>query len=186
MINKEEIRKINKEKRALMTKEEVLEKSRLALSTFLESDLYKEAKQIMLYIPLGNEVDVRGIMDAALGDKKTALVPVTDANSGEITPCIITKDTEFERGAFSVLEPKAKLEADMTKTDVVLVPGIAFDKCGGRVGFGKGCYDRLLENSDAVFVGVCFDFQISDEIELEETDAKMDFLISESGLLRCN
>ena len=76
--------------------------------------------------------------------------------------------------------------ADMTKTDVILVPGIAFDKHGGRVGFGKGCYDRLLETLDAVFVGVCFDFQISDEIELEERDVKMHFLLSESGFLSCN
>ena len=186
MINKDEIRKVNKLKRSQMAKEEVLEKSRRAADSFFASELYKEASQIMLYIPLGNEVDVCAVMDRALGDQKTVVVPVTDAKSGEITPCIVSKDTEFEEGAFSVLEPKVKTLADMTKTDVVLVPGIAFDKHGGRVGFGKGCYDRLLETSDAVMVGVCFGFQISDEIEIEETDVKMDFLISESGLLRCN
>ena len=186
MINKDEIRKVNKEKRAQMTKEEVLEKSHRASEAFLKSDLYKRSAQIMLYLPLGNELDVSEVLKRALGDKKTVLVPSTDPERFEITPLKVEGESEFRKGTFSVLEPKVKIKGDIKKTDVVIVPGIAFDKSGARVGFGKGCYDKLLGKSDATFVGACFDFQISSEIEIEKTDIKMDFLMTESGIFECS
>ena len=86
---------------------------------------------------------------------------------------------------FSVLEPCGTETADIKKIDAVLVPGIAFDKNGARVGFGKGCYDRFLKNVSAIKIGVCYDFQICEKICDEEHDIKMDFLISENGMYKC-
>lgn len=182
---KDEIRKVYKQRRAWMSHEEVTEKSLAAARLFLNSQIYKKARQIMLYIPLGNETDTTAIIDAAFADGKTVVFPATDEKSGEITPYIASRDTVFIKGAFSVKEPINAKKADMSKTDVVLVPGIAFDKSGARIGFGKGCYDRLLEDSAAAKVGYCYDFQVFGGITPEEHDVRMNFLVTEKGLFKC-
>ncbi len=179
---KNQIRKQNKEKRRAMSKDEAREKSSAAARAFTEWDIYKNSKQIMVYLPLGNETDTKDVVLAAFRDGKRLVLPVTDAKTGIITPCIYEKDTKLIKGAFSVSEPASIVPADMSKTDVVLVPGIAFDKSGNRVGFGKGCYDRLLKDATAIKVGYCYDFQVCDEIPACEYDVKMDFLVTENGI----
>lgn len=183
---KNQIREQNRIKRRAMDKTEVAEKSKAAARVFLESALYQKAEQIMLYLPLGNETDTSDIISAAFCDGKRLVLPVTDPKTGEITPCVYEKDTELAQGAFSVTEPLGAEPADMSKTDVVLVPGIAFDLSGNRVGFGKGCYDRLLKCTTAIKIGFCYDFQICPEISADEHDVKMDFLVTEKGIHICD
>lgn len=168
-----------------MERAEVVKKSHTASELFLSSDIYKNAKQLMVYMPLGNETDTTDIINAAFRDGKKLVFPVTDLKNGEITPCYATEDTKFEKGAFSVKEPCVKDIADVSKIDVILVPGIAYDKKGARVGFGKGCYDRLLKKTSSIKVGFCYDFQICEKIVAEEHDIKMDYLITESGIIQC-
>ena len=177
---KNEIRKEFKKKRATMEKAEVLEKSRIICDLFLKSEIYKNAKVIMAYMPLGNETDTSYIIKKAFRDGKRIVLPVTDEQSGDITPCFVLEDSKFEKGAFSVTEPADKVEANTDDIDVVIVPGIAFDKKGARVGFGKGCYDRFLNKTNAVKVGFCYGFQICDDIPGEFHDVKMDFLFTEN------
>lgn len=171
--------------RSAMTKEEVVQKSNAAANLFLESEFYKNSKQLMLYMPLGNETDTTLVMEAAFRDGKRVVLPVTDAQSGEITPAFALPDSKYSKGAFSVMEPMGTKIADMTKTDVILVPGIAFDQAGNRVGFGKGCYDKLLNQSSAVFIGFCYEFQICDIIPAEAHDIKMNYIITENRIISC-
>lgn len=182
---KNEIRKANKMKRSSMEKAEVLEKSRIASKIFLESEIYKNAKQIMLYMPLGNETDTTDIISKAFADGKKLIFPITDAQTGEITPCYADENTQFTKGAFSVNEPSDMDVADTGEVDVILVPGIAFDRSGSRIGFGKGCYDRLLTNTYSVKVGFCYEFQLCDKIPSEEHDIKMTYIITENGIINC-
>ncbi len=183
---KNELRNIYKAKRREMSAEEVNVKSKKACELFLESDFYKKAKVLMLYMPLGNETDTTHIIKKAFYDGKRLAFPVTNAVSGEITPCYATEKSEFSKGAFSVNEPCIKDAARVEDIDVVLVPGIAFDKNGGRIGFGKGCYDRLLVKTNAVKIGFCYDFQLCDEIPAQEHDVKMDCIITENGVFECD
>ena len=180
---KNQIRRQNKSKRSAMSKDDVVEKSKAAARVFTECELYKNAKQLMVYIPLGNETDTGDIITAGFRDGKRLVLPVTDPETGEITPCLYEKDTKLAKGTFSVTEPVGATSADMSKTDVVLVPGIAFDLSGNRAGFGKGCYDRLLKDTAAVKVGFCYDFQVCSKIPAEKHDVKMDFLVTESGII---
>ncbi len=184
VLNKNEIRTINKNKRNRMDKLEVEKKSIAAAEVFLASDIYKNAKTIMLYMPLGNEMDTGAIIKAAFDDKKKVVLPVTDVNTGEITPYYVTENSEFVKGAFGVTEPFKGTFADKGQIDVILLPGIAFDRLGNRVGFGKGCYDKFLEDTKVIKVGYCYQFQVETEIEAEIYDIKMDFLITESGIIR--
>jgi len=181
---KNKIREEMKQKRRNMKPETVSEKSWMAEKIFLESELYKGAKSVMLYIPLGNEVDTSNIINDALKQGKTVLVPVTDSESYDLTACQITECTEFSKGTFSVKEPKEKVVFDKSKIDVVLVPGVAFDSFGGRIGFGKGCYDRFLSGTNAVKIGFCYDFQLVDRTETDSNDIAMDYIITEKEIIR--
>ena len=179
---KNELRKIYKLKRREMTVEEVEVKSKKACRYFLESDFYKNAKTIMLYMPLGNETDTTDIINRAFTDGKKVAFPVTDEASGDITPCYATAQTQFSKGGFSVREPDVTVGANAKDFDIIIVPGIAFDVQGNRIGFGKGCYDKLLVKTNALKVGFCYDLQICDNIPTEEFDIKMDYIITEKGI----
>jgi len=90
-------------------------------------------------------------------------------------------DIDMERGAFGIMEPKDGLEeVGIAQIDVFLCPGLGFDTRGGRVGRGKGFYDRMLSGArpDAIKLGVCFTFQLVDQVVMEPHDIRMDHVIS--------
>jgi 5,10-methenyltetrahydrofolate synthetase len=94
---------------------------------------------------------------------------------------------EFKTGKYGIEEPMGGKVVDIKDIQGLLVPGLAFDKTGTRLGRGKGYYDRVLKNAEGFLVGVCFGFQIHEGSELpyESNDVKMDFLMSEQGLMTC-
>ncbi len=183
MLKKDEIRKLNKTKRLEMTREEVQIKSRAATKIFLQSNAYKKASSIMIYMPIQNEIDTDEIFKTALKDGKNIIFPVTKK---EIVPYIATKQTKFKKGNFGVNEPCGAAKALPQSIDVVIVPGIAFDKTGARIGFGKGYYDVFLPKTKAVKIGLCYEFQLCRKIQTEKHDIKMDFVITEKEIIKCN
>ncbi len=184
-MNKEELRKINKEKRRKLLKDEINEKSIKASRIFLDSEIYKNAKTIMLYYPLGNEMDTSHIFERALADEKTVAFPITNVETNELTAIITDSNTQFLKGGYKIFEPNSKKVIDKSLIDVVIVPGIAFDKKGNRVGFGKGCYDRFLKGTDAIKIGFGYEFQMTNEILADNFDVCMNYIISENGLVNC-
>lgn len=184
-MNKEELREINKEKRRELLKEEINEKSTKASEIFLESNIYKNANTIMLYYPLGNEMDTSYIFKCALKDGKTVAFPITDVKTNDLTAITVDSNTHFSKGGYKVFEPNSNSVIDKSLIDVVIVPGIAFDKNGNRIGFGKGCYDRFLKGINAIKIGFGYEFQMTNEILADEFDVRMDYLICENGLVDC-
>ncbi len=178
---KNDIRQKMKAARAALAKEDAVAWSLAAEAALIGTDKYENAASIMLYYPLGNEVDTSHIAKAAMADGKRVIYPKTDGESGIITPITVTEDTLFERGAFKIYEPSG--EEYGGEIDLVIVPGVAFDRAGRRIGFGKGCYDKFLENSSAIKVGLCYGIQLSDEIPSDERDVKMDMIVTESEIL---
>ena len=181
-MNKVEIRKINKELRNNMSEYDVKEKSKRACEIFLNSFLYKNSDTVMIYYPLGNETDTSFIMEKILQDKKTGVLPYTDINTNEIIPIEFNETTTFKKGAFGILEPNDMTKMSKRNIKIAIIPGIAFDKIGQRVGFGKGYYDRFLKDTDIIKVGFCYDFQVVDRIIADPFDIKMDYLITESEM----
>lgn len=182
---KNKLRNIYKTKRSQMDKQEVAAKSAAASLNFLESKTYKNSDTIMLYMPLGNEADTSDIIKQAFLDGKKIVFPVTDRMSGEIEAHLVSEETEFKQGAFSVREPCGEETVNPADIDVVVVPGILFDREGNRIGFGKGCYDKFLRKCRQVKVGFCYEFQVCDRIPAEKHDIKMDFLVTENGIIKC-
>lgn len=156
-----------------------------AQELFLSSGLYESATNIMLYIPLGNEVATENIISQCIADSKTVLLPVTDRQTCSMDAVIYTPDSVMKKGAFSVSEPQDAVIFDKNKIDLVIVPGIAFSQKGGRIGFGKGCYDRFLQGIPAKKVGLCYEFQLSGRIKCDSNDEEMDYIITEERVIDC-
>ena len=167
MKSKEELRAEKIKERKNLPKPVVLEKSLVIQKFFLSSKMYECAKVIMAYMPVSNEVGTEDIIKSAQNKGKRVVLPVTDPKTKEIG------------------EPLETEKEEISKVDVVLGPGVVFDKNGERIGFGAGCYDRLLKDFKGVKIGICYDFQIDEDIPSQDHDARMDFLISESGIYKC-
>lgn len=182
-MNKQILRSEIKEKRNALLIDFVREKSKKTEENIIKSELYKNSKVIALYMSIKNEVDLSGLIKKAFNDKKRVLVPVTEGE--DIYFCEIFPDSEVLEESFKILVPKKKIRVEKNTPDLCFVPGIVFDKKGARIGWGRGYYDKLLENTSFDKVGVCYDFQVMEKIETQGHDIKMDYLITESELINC-
>jgi len=136
-------------------------KSSLIQKKLFRALVFKKAKRVMFYISFDGEVDTEYMIKKARILGKTISVPVCRKDRG-IIPCILKDKAKLVRGFYGTLEPAAKDPVALEKIDLVIVPGIAFDMSGKRLGRGKGCYDRFLRKlpDKTHSIGLAFDFQI--------------------------
>ena len=107
-------------------------------------------------------------------DDSVKIVYLTDVKPNKVE---LKKDTDFAIGDFNILEPQN--EEYTGDYDLIVVPGVAFDRNGNRIGRGKGYYDRFLcKHLDVKRIGICFDFQLVDEVPTEDNDIRMDEVVS--------
>jgi len=164
------------------------ELSRLICGKFTALSSYATAKTVMWYVDAGSEVRTRHTLPEALSHGKRVVVPWCVVETNELELFLLEDMSELVEGAYKILEPKPELRALPAKTvkpqelDLVMVPGTAFDLRGGRMGQGKGYYDRLLSNArpDAPLVALAFDCQIFEEIPVAAHDVFMDLVLTES------
>ncbi|MDE6843571.1 MAG: 5-formyltetrahydrofolate cyclo-ligase, partial [Muribaculaceae bacterium] len=93
------------------------------------------------------------------------------------------EQTRLELGSFHIEEPTGDDLVDPSQIEMMVIPGVAFDRRGNRMGRGKGFYDRLLQTAKATKIGVGYEFQLMDEIPTEEHDVPMDIVITQSGTI---
>lgn len=167
-----------------LDKSSVLSMSDDIFRQFLSIEKIRHASRFMLYVDFRNEVATREIISDLLDLGKEVYLPVTLKNEKKLIPKRIFSLDDLVPGAYGILEPRIDAPTiDNSLLDVVIVPGSVFDKNGYRTGYGGGYYDRFLENTDAIRVGVCFDFQLVDDVFSEEHDKRMDFIITEKSIL---
>ncbi len=185
-VDKNYARENGKAKRRGMSRGEVIEKSYAISLSVLQSEVYKNAKSVMLYMPIGSEVLTSLIRADAEESGKAIFYPVTDEKTGEISAYSVTDKTEFKKGGFSIPEPQNAKLASTEEIDLIIVPGVAFSKNGDRVGYGKGCYDRFLKKTDAKRMGICYELQIFSDFSTDENDERMDYIVTENGIININ
>lgn len=135
------------------------------------------AKTIMMYYSLPDEVNTRDAIDELVKRGKTLLLPVV-TGEGEMELRLYHSQEDLHEGAFHIMEPIGPLFTDYATIDVAIVPGMAFDTRGNRLGRGKGYYDRFLPRLSKTYkIGICFPFQKLPGIPTEPTDIRMDELI---------
>ncbi len=157
-------------------------------SKFTALPTYTAAKTVMWYVDAGSEVRTRHTLPAALTHGKRVVVPWCVVETNTLELFLLEDMSELVEGAYKILEPKEELRLLPAKVvkpeelDLVMVPGTAFDPRGGRMGQGKGYYDRLLATArpDAPLVGMAFDCQIFDEIPVASHDVFMDLVLTET------
>jgi 5-formyltetrahydrofolate cyclo-ligase len=123
--------------------------------------VFNKAKTVMFYLSFGGEVNTKSMIEQAHNLGKIVAVP-SSAGRGAIRPSLLQRGMRLVRGPYGTKEPAAKRIISLRNIDLVIVPGLAFDKKGNRLGRGKGCYDKLLERlpKKSTSLGLAFDFQI--------------------------
>ena len=163
-------------------------RSRLRLPEACEADLravrdrcepWRSAETVCAFAPLPGEIDVLRDWPAA---KRLALPRV---NGETLAFHWIDSAEDLVAGPFGTREPASGRPLAGTTFDLILVPGLAFDSMGGRLGRGLGFYDRFLETATGRFVGVCHPWQIVDAVPREDHDVRMDFLLTPDGIVDC-
>ncbi len=158
--------------------EELSGKSRSIMSKLFRNQLFKRAKTVMFYVSLGSEVNTSEMIKEALRLGKRVVVPVCSGNR-TIEPCLLSKRGSMRRGPYGILEPARKKPVNLAELDLVIVPGLAFDEGGRRLGRGKGYYDSFLSRlpQGCRSIGVAFDFQILPSIPVAAHDVNVHQLI---------
>lgn len=145
-----------------------------------EQPFFQSAGSILFFAPLPDEVDLWPLLEETICGEKVTTLPFFDADEQIYTSRRVKNlHVEILPGKFGIREPAAScIEITPDDLDLILVPGLAFDRLGNRLGRGKGFYDRLLKHFRGKKAGVAFDEQIVDAVPEEKADVKMDFIVT--------
>lgn len=166
------------------------EKNKRIAQNLCTSEIWQKAEVIALYLSFGSEAGTEEIVRCALAEGKIIAVPVTDNESFRMDFYRFDLNDDTAKSKLGMAEPqrdKDKLIAP-EDIDLCILPGLAFDIFGHRLGMGKGCYDRYLPKLriDAVKAALCYNEQIMEEVlPHEEFDVDLDYLINESVIIKC-
>jgi 5-formyltetrahydrofolate cyclo-ligase len=167
---------------------EILEKSRRIKDQLFHTQEFKDAKTILFYISYDNEVNTHEIIQESLTMKKRIAVPKTDVNARTIICSALTQWDDLTSGAYTILEPRQDCvkEIPLESIDLIILPGIAFDYQGNRIGHGLGYFDRLLQKKiHAHLFGLAFELQIVKNIPTEKHDKKVEKIVTEDRIINC-
>ena len=176
MVNKKELRsRIRQQKRA-MTEGEIEEKSRILGEKFRACPAYQQAQTIYGYLPYNQEVRTVPMLEQALKDGKRVAVPKV---YGEEMKFLYLDDlTKVEKGYAGIPEPIADGPVADDETALVLMPGLAFDPQGHRIGYGGGFYDKFLAaEPNHPTLALCYEFQMLPKLDTEEHDIPVDTVL---------
>ncbi len=159
-------------------------RSRVIQGKLFGSGIFKKARGLCIYVSLPAEVDTWPIIAKCLRSGKKVLAPLADPRTKQLKFYEIRNPkADLKKGAYGILEPKPAMTrlASFREADLVIVPGVAFDKRGHRLGRGAGYYDRFLEKIDKKVhtVGLAFSFQIVAKLPAEKHDQKLDRVITD-------
>jgi 5-formyltetrahydrofolate cyclo-ligase len=171
-------------RRAQANKDEV---SAAITDRFMALPEYHSAQTVMFYVDVRDEVRTRQALPAAIASGKRIVIPY--CVEGELELFHLESMEELDVGMYKILEPREALRdvaskrLQPTDLDLVMVPGVAFDRQGGRTGHGKGYYDKLLEHArpDAPLIALAFESQMFPEIPCEPHDIYMDKVVTQSS-----
>lgn len=183
MLDKNHLRKLYLEKRLELSTFEIEKKSSQIAENFLSIDEIKDKKNFSVYLPINNEVDTKFIINNLLKKNKNLNSPYFSKVDNAYYFTKFSGWQKWEKGPYQILQPANPQKIDPTTIQVAIIPGIAFDSHGTRLGYGKGVFDQLLLNSNAVKIGAAYDFQIVGEIPREEHDLVMNTVVTEKQTL---
>ena len=142
------------------------------------------AETVLAFWSFGSEVDTGPLISRLRSQGKTIALPRIEGN--EVAPVVAAPETPMREASFGAMEP-AGLALDVVELDLVVVPGVAFDRSCGRLGYGGGYYDRLLEKrrDGVAAIAIAFALQIVDRVPIGAIDRRIDGVVTETETIRC-
>ena len=145
---------------------------------------FADAKSLVVYVSFGNEIQTHDLIRRLLIEGRHVSVPAFQGGK-YLAAEIHDFDQDLVAGKLKILEPKLLRHVPVARPDVWLVPGLAFDRNGNRLGRGKGYFDALLEQARGVKIALTHDFQLLAEVPIEAHDIRMDFIVTETQVVHC-
>ena len=175
-MDKKELRRTIRERKRAMTEEEIVSRSEKLGVLFSQSEAYKAAKTIYGYLPYNQEVRTIPMLEQALKDGKRVAVPKVYGD--EMKFLYLDDLTQVEKGYAGIPEPIADGPVADDDTALVLMPGLAFDPAGHRIGYGGGFYDKFLAaEPNHPTLALCYEFQMLPELHTEKHDIPVDTVL---------
>ena len=174
-LEKKQMRELLRQRRRIMTKDEVLAQSTRVLEQLEQLPAFQSAQSVLIYYPTHNEVDLLPLIKK-YKRQKTFLFPVVRGRA--MQACPYEGNAKMHRGKYNIPEPTTPPYRG--EIDLILVPGVAFDLQGNRLGRGGGYYDRFIKSQPptTTLVGVAYDFQLVDKVPANRHDQKMHHVIA--------
>ncbi|MDO4534690.1 MAG: 5-formyltetrahydrofolate cyclo-ligase [Clostridium perfringens] len=187
-MRKQDIRKIIRRKREELNKEIKKELDLRIMNNFFQSGYIDKSNVIFIYVNMDSEINTVDIITKLLEMGKRVAVPKVIPGSKEMVALEIKSLSDLnESGAFGILEPDITKKNVGDEVDLIILPGLAFDKRGYRIGYGGGFYDRFLEKYNKVKrLSLCYNFQIIENIPEEDFDEAIDTIITEDKIVKIN
>ena len=175
-MDKKALRATIRQRKRAMSEEEIVTKSQKLYELLMETDLYKNAKTFYGYMPYNQEVRTVPMLEQALRDGKRVAIP--KCYGSEMKFIYLDDLTKVEKGYANIPEPIEDGPIADDPTALVLMPGMAFDPQGHRIGYGGGFYDKFLAaEPDHPTLALCYDFQMMPHLETEEYDIPVDCVL---------
>ena len=178
-MNKKELRKIIAQKKKSYSQEQLKEWSSNLLTKLETHPSFVKAHTILLYYSLPDEVQTHDFIEHWKNSKQIILPVVVGPTELELRR--YTGKQDLAKGAYGIEEPRGEAFEAFQEIELAIIPGVGFDKHGNRLGRGKGYYDRLLTQIRAPKIGICYQFQVAEEIPTDPHDIPMDQVITENS-----
>ncbi len=181
MSDKKQLRAYYMSLRKALNAAEKKQRDEKLAKALLNSDLYRNCDELLVYVSFGIEVDTLEIIRTAFTEKKV-FCPRCVNGTNIMEFYSVNSFDDLEQGSYGILEPmtdRALIES-FSDNSLCIVPGLSYDKNGYRLGFGKGYYDRFLSGFNGTSVGICYDDCLCESLPTDEYDICVDHLITES------
>lgn len=181
-MTKAELRKQLIEKRDRIAPAIRRKKEKQIIKKITNLTIFKKAKVILLYHPHRSEANLLPLMAYK---KKTFIFPRVNRKKHTLTLHITETNKTLQKGSYGIFEPQKKTsKIHPKKLDLVLIPGVGFDLHGHRIGYGKGCFDRLLKTITCPVIGIAFSEQIIDQLPRETHDVPATLVLTEKNIIQ--
>ena len=186
-LTKSEIRrKILSQRNSIYTNT-IIMNSKSINNNIIATEEYRSSKSLGIYYPIGSEVQTFELIRHSLNDNKIVGLPkIIDSTTIEFFKINGNsfEKISFRKGKYGISEPAISTEA-IDKIDLLIIPGIAFDLKGNRIGYGKGYYDRFLSSRKANYkIGLAYEIQLLNHIPHNELDVPVDIIVTEKRIIR--
>lgn len=186
METKKETREKMRRLREGMAKDDVKGKSSLIFSNLLTLPAFFRADVVHTYISSkNNEADTHTLIRWLLKEKKRVIVPLSDKKTATMRHSEIISLSELAVSSLGILEPKIERPFKIADVDVVIVPAVAVDRSGNRLGFGAGFYDRFLHDVQLPTIALAYDFQLMPAVQTEQFDVPVNYVVTDQEIIKC-